>query len=370
MMKRHTSRYISVRSASLPDPSPPEPSPHASARYPSVLVLGVVPSLTWAVARCLRRAGGAPVVLGWHAWSPMALTWDCRRYVRWPGLRRNGEGLDSSVLAQVRRLCDSGDIDAVVGADYDTALLLADPVHQLGVPACAVPAASTISTFNDKWNLARLLEALELPYPDSRRVASGEELMGSTLTFPIITKPLDLWASVGFEIHHSREALAATLARGALKSEFPLIAQTYVPGWDVGASFLAQRGRLVACSVFRHQQRGVRTFYDSARVRGYLERFVEASHYSGVGHLDLRYDPSVDRYFILELNPRFWASLLYAERAGLNYPDLLLRMDGLEPGPVLTPRPGGVRLPLYERTMTLITRWFSAAYERATGARL
>jgi predicted ATP-grasp superfamily ATP-dependent carboligase len=363
-------RYIAARAASQPDPSPYASSSYRSVRYPSVLVLGVVPSLTWAVARCLRRVGGAPVVLGWHGWAPMALTRDCRRYVRWSGLRRNGEGLDGSVLGQVRRLCAGGDIDAVVGADYDTALLLADPVHRQGLPACAVPAASTISTFNDKWNLARLLEALELPYPDSRRIANAEELLATTLSFPIITKPLDLWASVGFEIHRSREALAARLARGALKSEFPLIAQAYVPGWDVGASFLAQRGRLVACSVFRHQQRGVRTFYDSARVRGYLESFVAASHYSGVGHLDLRYDPSRDRYFILELNPRFWASLLYAAQAGLNYPDLLLRLDGREPGPVLTPRPGSVRLPMYERTMTLATRWFGAAYERTTGARL
>lgn len=339
-------------------------------RYPSVLVLGVVPSLTWAVARCLRRAGGAPAVLAWHACAPMMLTRDCRRYVRWSGLRRSGEGLDGEVLAQVRRLCGDGGIDAVVCADYDTALLLADPAHRQDIPACTVPLASTISTFNDKWNLARLLEALELPYPDSRRVASGEELLATTLPFPIITKPLDLWASVGFEIHRSRDALAATLARGALKSDFPLIAQTYVPGWDVGASFLARRGRLVACSVFRHQRRGVRTFYNSARVRGYLERFVAASDYSGVGHLDLRYDPSLDRYFILELNPRFWASLLYAEQAGLNYPDLLLRLDEREPGPLLTPRPGHIRLPAYERTMTLATRWFSVAYERATGARL
>jgi len=338
--------------------------------YPSVLLLGVVPSLTWAVARCLRRAGGPPIILAWHSCSPMMLTGDCRRYLNWSGLQRQGEQLHAEALVQVRQLCDGGRIDAVLGADYDTALLLADPARRHGIPACAVPPASTIATFHNKWNLARLLAAEGLPIPDSRRVENAAQLLDSGLWYPIITKPLDLWASVGFQVHHSRAALAETIARGRLASKFPLIAQSYVPGWDVGGSFLARRGRLAACSVFRHVRHGERGFYHSRRVREYIERFIAVTHYSGVGHLDLRYDPRLDRYFILELNPRFWASLLYAERAGLNYPDLLLRLESAASGPVVLPRPGRVRLRPYERAMTLSVRWFSKAYERTTGARL
>ena len=338
--------------------------------HPAVLLLGVVPSLTWMVARCLRRAGGAPTILAWHACAPVMLTGDCRRYIRWKGLRRRGAHLDSGALEHVRRLCRGGRIDAVIGADYDSALLLADPAWRHEIPSCAVPSASTIATFNDKWNFARLLDALELPYPHSLRIRNGEELLDCALPFPIITKPLDRWASVGFEIHADRDVLAARVRRGRLKSDFPLIAQTYVPGWDVGASFLAQRGRLAACSVFRHLRLGERIFYDSERVQDYLQRFVAAGNYSGVGHLDLRYDPAQDRYSILELNPRFWASLLYAAQAGLNYPDLLLGLQRQAAGPLATPRPGRIRLPPYERLMTMSTRWFSSAYERATFARL
>lgn len=335
--------------------------------YPSVLLLGVVPSLTWAVARCLRRAGRAPVVLAWHGCSPMMWTGDCERYVRWRGLRRNGAPLDMAALEQVRQLCDSG-IDQVVGADYDTALLLAQAGAD--VPAAAVPQAATMVALNDKWNLTRLLGAIGLPAPDSVRVENAAQLLDSGLVYPIVTKPLDLWASVGFQVHRDRAALERMVARGGLAAEFPLIAQSFVPGWDVGASFLARDGVVAACSVFRHTRRGERTFYPSVRVREYVANFVAACGYSGVGHLDLRYDPSRDSYFILELNPRFWASLLYAERAGLNYPDLLVRMvDGMPMRPA-APRSGRVRLAPYERAMTLSTRWFSSAYERTTGARL
>lgn len=341
-----------------------------AAAYSTILLLGVVPSLTWSVARCLRRAGRAPVVLAWHACSPMMWTGDCARYLRWQGLLRDGAPLDISALAQVRQVCDSEGIDRVLGADYDTALLLAHAPASARIPACAVPSASTITTLHNKWNLTRLLMATGLPAPDSVRVEDAQGLLAHPLLYPIITKPLDRWASVGFQIHRSRATLERTLARGRLAAGYPLIAQTFVPGWDVGASFLARHGRLAACSVFRHTRRGERTFYSSVRVREYVERFVDACGYSGVGHLDLRYDPSLDSYFILELNPRFWASLLYAERAGLNYPDLLLKLEEGLPERPAGPRPGRVRLAGYERAMMLSTRWFSSAYEGLTGARL
>jgi len=291
--------------------------------YPSVLLLGVVPSLTWAVARCLRCAGGAPLVLGWHPWSPMQWTRDCRRYLPWVGLSRAGQQLDKVSLWRVRDLCRGGRIDAVMGSDYDTSLLLADTERLADIPACAVPSASTIATFGNRWNLVRLLEELDLPHPSS---------------------------------HWSGDAQA--------------VQQAFVPGWDVGASFLARSGRLLAYSVFQHRRHGERVFYDSPRVRDYVERFVAATGYSGMGHLDLRYDPDADRYAILKLNPRFGAALLYARRAGLNYPDLLLRMGAALRDGVLTARSGTVRLPWYEETMMLATRWAASAYERASGARL
>jgi len=339
-------------------------------RYPSVLLLGVVPSLTWAVARCLRCAGGAPLVLSWHPWSPMQWSKDCRRYLRWAGLRRSGARLDTVALWRVREFCRGGRVDAVMGADYDTALLLADTARLADIPACAVPSAATISTFNNKWNLVRLLQQLELPHPPSRWIGGADALLQVDLPFPLVTKPLDRWASVGFQVHGSRAQLERVVRKGRLTAGFPLIAQAFVPGWDVGASFLARRGQLLAYSVCQHRRRGERVFYDSPRVRAYLERFVGATGYEGVGHLDLRYDPQADRYAILELNPRFWASLLYARRAGLNYPDLLLRAGAAPAAGVLTARPGAVRLPWYEAAMTVAVRWAAAAYERASGAKL
>lgn len=336
--------------------------------YPAVLVLGVVPSLTWPVARCLKRAGCSPTVLSWHALSPMKFTADCSGYIPWVNLRKTAGRLGCAALEQVRAICRKNAIEAVLAADYDTALLLAELRDEPDIPKAAVPHAEMIIELNNKWTFTRLLGRLGLPHPESEYAASAEDLLATKLEFPIITKPLDLWASVGFEIHHSHAELANKIATGKLKSSYPLIVQRYVPGWDSGASFLAKEGRLVAYSTFQHKKDGERIFFDDDRMRGYIEKFVAATDYSGVGHIDTRYDPALDEYRILELNPRFWASLLYAANAGLNYPDLLVRLEEWDGRTVSKATPRRVALPPYERAMTMATRYFGIGYEKLTGA--
>jgi hypothetical protein len=338
--------------------------------YPAVLVVGVVPSLIWLVARCLRLAGRAPVVLAWHAASPLMLSGDCHRYLSWAPLKKMDDQLPRAALSKVREACEGHAIDLVLAADYDSALLLANTQPADQIPCSALPQASTIAALNNKWVLSRHLLHWELPLPDSEFINSEQALRQTSLTFPIITKPLDKWASVGFQIHPDRSSLVHTLDKQGLQSDYPLIAQRYVPGWDVGASFLARSGKLVAYSLFQNRKRGERTFFADPRLRAILERFVHETHYSGVGHLDLRYDPLNDDYRILELNPRFWASLLYAKSAGLNYPDELVRLADWDGKSVQTARPATITLAPYERLMTLGNRWFSIAYEKLTKAAL
>lgn len=337
-------------------------------KFPAVLVLGVVPSLTWPVARCLTLAGMAPVVLAWHRLSPLRWSRDCRRYLAWPQLFKTGAALDVSALQVVRQVCLAHGIEQVLAADYDTTLLLSRGAVAAQIPAAPLPSAATVVDLHDKWILSRLLEQLGLPYPASERITCEAALLATGLEFPLITKPLDKWASVGFQVHRDRDSLQATIAAGRLTAGYPLIAQAYIPGWDVGASFLAQRGRLVAYALAQHRLRGARSYYDDATLAHHLARFVAATGYHGIGHIDARYDPHTGQYRLLELNPRFWASVLYAANAGMNFPHLLVRMAGLaEMAPCAAPV-RTVRLGWYEAAMTLANRWSGIGYEKATGA--
>jgi predicted ATP-grasp superfamily ATP-dependent carboligase len=244
----------------------------------------------------------------------------------------------------------------VVPADYESTLLLAR-TRGLACRAriCAMPEATTLRRLNDKWQFTCLLDRLGLPCPRSELVVSPEALAGTRLGFPIVTKPTNRWAGVGFQIHRTAAELARTLTEGRLAAAFPLLAQRYVRGVDVGFGFLAKRGRLVACTAFEHTFRGRRHF-DAPSLRSFVEVLIEESGYHGVGEVDARVDPRTGEYRLFELNPRFWASLLHTANGGLNFPELLVHLDQLGDGPPFTARTGEARLQAYESAVRKATQ--------------
>lgn len=267
----------------------------------SILLVGVEPALIHAVARCLRLAGHLPIVLAPRACWRMKLGGDCRRLLFWSDAQAPAD--------QIRQLCAEAEVGKVLAADADTTLLLA---RHPDLPICPTPSAALIDTLRDRWNLARFAVAAGLPKPPSLRAESATQLQGDPLLYPIVTRPL---TGGGIRVHRKRRALPAS---------FPLLAQVYVPGWDASATFLAEHGRLSDCTIFRMTRRGRPVLYRSRRLREYVEQFVDASGYHGMGHLGWRYAPSRDSYYLVSWKPGFDSTLPAALRAGVNYAALLL----------------------------------------------
>jgi predicted ATP-grasp superfamily ATP-dependent carboligase len=321
--------------------------PSFERRSPRVLVLGIVPTLTWSVVRCLCLAGLQPIVLGWHELSPLMLAPGCKylplRDVRWV----NG-ALEASLLEQVDAVCRAHGIERVIGVDVPSIELLSRHAGKLeAASACAVPSADSLATFNDKWLFSQRLGRLALPQPRTELARGPDDLHATELVFPVITKPTDRWAGIGFRLHATR----ASLLEHARVAEYPLLVQEFAPGVDVGFAFLARHGRLVAHAAFTQPRRGVRRYFDAPTLERHAAALLADSGYHGVGQIDTRYDPSSQRYRVLELNPRFWASLLYAAHADMNFPALLVRLDELREPIGFRGREHAVRLSPYELLM-------------------
>jgi hypothetical protein len=313
-----------------------------------VLVFGVIESLTFAVTRCLAAAGLKPLVLGWHRISPLALTPNCQYVPAWKPCWVNDQ-INPALIDCVDQLCREHGITAVVPADYDCALLLTRHRARLTTAQpCALPTAQLMRALNDKWRFSELLRVLKLPQPETQRIETRAELERTSLRFPLVTKPIIGWAGVGVQVHHTRAQLESVLSEGRLAADYPLLAQRYIPGRDVGFAFLARRGRLIAHTAFEGLGRGARRHFDDPRLRAHVATLVAAAGYHGVGEIDTRYDPVCDEYRLLECNPRFWASLLYSLRAGMNFPALLMRLDELGDGPGCTTHDRRVGLGPYE----------------------
>jgi hypothetical protein len=98
----------------------------------------------------------------------------------------------------------------------------------------------------------------------------------------------------------------------------PLIAQRYIDGADIDISLLALQGRVSALAI---QQAGESRimFVPQQELEALATRLCASSAYSGVMHIDARIEAATGKVFLIESNPRFWASLTASVWCGLNF---------------------------------------------------
>lgn len=143
----------------------------------SVLVVGIVPSLTWSVTQSLMLAGMQPSVLGWQPVSPLQLAPGCR-YLRFRHVRWIDGDLDPALVKQIDQVCLEHDIDTVLAADYPTGLLLAEHGSTLRHARVApLPDARLMRTLHNKWNFSGILSRLGLPQPRTELALDRQALL-------------------------------------------------------------------------------------------------------------------------------------------------------------------------------------------------
>lgn len=111
-----------------------------------------------------------------------------------------------------------------------------------------------------------------------------------------------------------------------------VIAQGFVPGLGTGAYVLIDGGRIVQEFMNRclHEvphTGGFCSLRDSWWHAAMMEDArVKICHlgWQGVAMLEYRWDPATDRFWFIELNARFWASLHLALYSGIDFPVMLV----------------------------------------------
>jgi protein-tyrosine-phosphatase/predicted ATP-grasp superfamily ATP-dependent carboligase len=201
-----------------------------------------------------------------------------------------------------------------------------------------IPGNVALETALDKEKTWQLAHQLGVPSPTSVLISSVAEI-GQVEQFPVVLKPT-----------HSKVIIAGelrTLAVAVVKSEAerqehlrrwlpytPVQQQQYVFGRGVGAEFLFDRGKKVWH--FTHERvheypltGGASSYRRSIAPPSNMlrdaEKLLTALNWHGVAMVEFKMD-ALGRYWLMEINPRFWGSLALSIDAGVNFPLGLLQV--------------------------------------------
>ncbi|MBW4639633.1 MAG: ATP-grasp domain-containing protein [Gloeocapsa sp. UFS-A4-WI-NPMV-4B04] len=203
----------------------------------------------------------------------------------------------------------------------------------------ASPSHDALHTALDKWSLHLFLNKHNIPVPKTILLREIEQF--NQFNYPILLKPIN--GSGGENIQKFDTLEQANFQFIFNDSREAYIVQDYIVGYDIGCNVLCQNGQIIAYTIqellgieggFAPKINKLKFVHNSAFI-DIVARTMQSLQWSGVANLDLRYNSKTGQLNVLEINPRFWQSLMGSVSIGVNFPYLLyLLSSGISFEPV------------------------------------
>ena len=298
----------------------------------SVLIPDGESWLAYPVQNCLARIPGVKViVLSNNAWDPMRFSRYTHQFYSYP------EDDRQTKLAAIQDTLERTKIDVILPVDTQTIRLLSE--HRDALPPTTahspMPQVEAINIAENKWHLAQWLHEQHIPCPETLlcRPDADFEAELAKLSFPVLLKPTqqigdDIGVGGrGIQIFDHPKALL-DFYRNNTHIEY--IVQSFIKGYDMGCNVLCNAGKIEAYSIqkgfmpsqVRFEPAAGIDFLENQGAYEVVSDLVGKLKWTGVANFDLRYDERDKQIKIIEINPRFWGSLLGSFCAGVNFPYL------------------------------------------------
>jgi carbamoylphosphate synthase large subunit len=188
-----------------------------------------------------------------------------------------------------------------------------------------------------KEKLASFLSTNNMPCPS---YASLEDKLlidklVSKCGFPLLLKPVRMASGRMIRKVYDKASLDKILIENQDQlSNFLL--QPFIIGNDVTCNVICKNGIIICYTI---QESPVKMgsnfttndtlyFHDDPEVQAIVANMMKALHWNGVACIDLRRDAKTRKLYILEINGRFWASVVPSFiKAGVNFPLILLKIS-------------------------------------------
>jgi len=201
-----------------------------------------------------------------------------------------------------------------------------------------IPPLADLDTFHQmvmKNALNEWLESNDFPYARIWSIPSNlKEALPDSLTFPVLFKPV--WDRGGdtealfVNIFRSRDEMVKYFEENDPNPEDYFL-QEYIPGYDIDCSLICKNGEILAYTIQKgfilqdlRYSPGIELLYRE-EFMDQIHQIIEKLNWSGICHLDFRYDEREQTYKLIDFNARYWTTILGSLVAGINFPYLAFK---------------------------------------------
>ncbi|MCD2259754.1 ATP-grasp domain-containing protein [Psychroserpens luteolus] len=195
-----------------------------------------------------------------------------------------------------------------------------------------LPNLKDFEIATNKHKLSDFSNSHTIAHPKSFFVSSEKEKQEllADIRFPILIKPLSQKGGDGILKVSSKSNFPMHLD---VKNS-PLFIQEFIEGYDIDCSVLCLNGKVLAYTIQKGNLKGHNDFapqlgFDFLKNEAVLtvaKNTMALLNWSGVAHLDLRFDNATHTFKLIEINARFWGSVDASRVAGINFPHLSIQL--------------------------------------------
>lgn len=191
-----------------------------------------------------------------------------------------------------------------------------------------VPDPTSLDTATNKALLTGFLTDRGIPQPPTVVVSAGAQRPEGLfrLRFPVLVKPPTSRGGAGIKCFGNMQELSMFFA-GESKSK-DWVVQELVEGTDLCVNVLCRSGEVIASTVQHaivsssnaYEPAVGFEFRDGPAAMRIVRKLFKELNWSGIANIDMRLDTRSQTPLVLEVNGRYWLSLLGSLNANVNFP--------------------------------------------------
>ena len=267
------------------------------------------------------------------------------KFVSCPNIDKDMEDYKNWLLEEIK----NGDYLTVFSFSDKTTKLLSENKSTLSAHTHIYqPDINTVDIVLDKSKTYQLAKSLGMNLPEIFETKGKKiDQLAAELTFPLVLRPKQKNYSVDGKIKYYKVTPDNYFwNRTDLLKKMPKFyneldkydLMSYVPG--VGRGYFTIVDEQKTCGNFAHERireypvsggaSSLRKSIPFEEIKAISLPLINALNFSGPIMIEYKYDPKTNKYYLIEVNGRWWGSLPLAIHAGVDFPKLLIGLINKE----------------------------------------